>query len=262
MSYLDTNPQKDNQQMDEHELPPWGNDWLSERFKEAQDNERASARNLPGHYDLLKRLHEFYKDIQEALEKDPQHPELDYSRALIVRTHGSLFAALRVVMGGQVLESYPLLRGAIERAWYALHMADDPRRIPIWRDRHTNPPQSVSKCRNEFSAKNIYEKTHKKLDPTTADELWEIYELLIDYGGHPNIREIAETVIETGTGHGIAFLYPEPKLMDWAVKMAIRTTVLILKTFQLIYPSRFEMMNFDRRLNEFITQTKGFTVKP
>jgi len=245
--------------MSDQPPPPWGSDRLYNLFADAELNERVSSQYLPVLYARLQRVNEVFRCVLETVEQDDKSYLL-YSRFLITRTYGSFFAAIRVAMGGQIIESFPLLRSAIEQAWYALHMAMDPNppgRITVWKNRNQDDA-SKKKCIDEFLVAKV-RSTHEDKDPKTAKELHALYEFLIDFGGHPNPRGVLGTVIKTEKGHGVGVLYPDEDSLVETLKVAIRVAVGTLKVFQLIYSKRFELMNLDLRITELANETIHFT---
>jgi len=101
--------------MPQQKPPSWGDDPLSTFFSEAEYNERVSSLNLATIYALLQRLHAAFQRVEETVEKDNRE-ELLVSRFLMVRTHSAFLAAIRLAKSGQLSESYPVLRAAIEQA--------------------------------------------------------------------------------------------------------------------------------------------------
>jgi len=89
-------------------------------------------------------------------------------------------------MSGQVPEATAVLRAGIEQAWYALHIAKDPRppeRVAVWLQRNDDE-SSRARCKKEFTKWNVHS-THLELDSVTAKQLGELYESMIDLGAHP-----------------------------------------------------------------------------
>jgi hypothetical protein len=99
--------------MSEERPPDWGGDLLSEFFKDAQYNERVSALKLPGTYNLLGHIHSLFRKSEEAVEKD-NRTALLVPRLLMVRSHSSFLASIRLVTSGQISEAFPVLRYTVE----------------------------------------------------------------------------------------------------------------------------------------------------
>jgi hypothetical protein len=236
--------------MTEKKPPDWDNDPLSVFFKDAEYNDRVTALNFPKVFDLLNRVHILLKRFEEAIEKDSRQEYL-IARFLMVRAHSSFLAAIRLAMSGQVSEAFPILRSAIESTWYALHIAKDPKsteRAEVWLKRNDSEA-AKAKCKSEFTIAKV-KQTHAALDASTAKELSGNYEILIDYGAHPNqfgvmtsTKKKAESDKQIDFSVGI--LYPEPLLVLFAVRMSVAVAIGALKTFELVFPERFRLAGID-----------------
>ena len=137
----------------------------------------------PDIYRLLERVHEAYAQLEGNIEHDNQQERM-VPRLLIVRTHGAILAAFRVAIGRRATEAYPLLRTAIENAWYALHMAKDPagtERAEVWLRRDE---LAKARCTTEFTVANV-RATHEGLDATSAKTLHDLYKHMIAFGTSP-----------------------------------------------------------------------------
>jgi hypothetical protein len=244
--------------MPQQKPPPWGDDSLSTFFSEAEYNERVSSLNLATIYALLQRLHSAFQRVEETVEKDNRE-ELLVSRFLMVRTHSAFLAAIRLAMSGQFSESYPVLRAAIEQAWYALHIAKDPKppnRAKVWLCRNENKA-SKAKCKNEFTVANVGS-THQSLDSVTAKQLHQIYETMIDFGAHPNqlgvLVEISKSETEQEINYRVGILFPQIVPLVATLRMAVAMAVGALKVFQLIFPVRFKIMGLDKEIKVFVSE--------
>jgi len=99
---------------------------LSSFLADAEFNDRATAANFPGFYNVLREIDQLFRAVEEATENDNRE-QLLVSRFLIGRTHSALLAAIRLAMSGQIFECCPVLRAAVELAWYSLDVAKDPK---------------------------------------------------------------------------------------------------------------------------------------
>jgi hypothetical protein len=173
--------------------PPWEGDPLSKYFADAEHNTRASAVNWPDVYEVQQGAHALLRRLLDAIENERgDSRDVGSQRMLIHRSHGAILATMRLTMSGQAIEAMPVLRLAIEEAWYALHIAKDPApptRARIWWNRDDSP-QATQACREEFSAGNV-RRTHEGLDPRTATSMKRLYDDTITYGGHPNSSAVA-----------------------------------------------------------------------
>jgi hypothetical protein len=240
----------------EKQIPPWGQDELSTLFQTAEYNDRVTSLKFPKVYSLLQRIDAAFRHVGEAVEKDSRH-ELLIPRLLIARTRSSFFASIRLSMSGQVPEACAVLRAGIEQAWYMLHIAKDPNppeRVTVWLRRNEDE-SSRSKCKNEFKIRNVHS-THLSFDPVTAKDLHELYERMIDLGGHPNppgvlsSMNLSETEEETTCQVGLLAPKVIPVLL--ALKTAVEVAIGMFKVYQLIFPERFKIMSLDEEIEALV----------
>jgi hypothetical protein len=240
----------------EQKIPSWGKDQLSTFFQAAEDNDRVTSLKFPNIYRLLQRVDAAFRRVEEAVEKDSRQ-EVLVPRFLIIRTHSSFLASIRLAMSGQLPESYAVLRASIEQAWYALHIAKDPHppeRVTVWLCRNDDEA-SRSKCKNEFTLKNV-RSTHESVDSVTAKQLHELYERMIDFGAHPNQQSLflamsqAKTDEESNFTVGILWASPDRILLT--VRMAVAVAVGDLNVFQHVFPERFRLISLDEEIEALV----------
>jgi len=247
--------------MTEKKPPEWSNDPLSVFFKDAEYNIRVTALKLPAVYDLLGRVHSLFKRFDEAIEKDNRE-EFLVPRFLMVRTHSSFLAGIRIAMSGQFSEAFPVLRSAVECTWYALHIAKDPKgteRAEIWLRRNENDAAKV-RCKSEFSVGKVRQ-THEGLDPSTAKELYGIYEKLIDFGAHPNqlgvMTALRKSEADNQVDFNVGILHAKPLTIVFTLRIAVGVAMGALKTFQLVFPERFTLVGIDLEIEKLISEANA-----
>jgi hypothetical protein len=240
----------------ENQIPPWGQDELSTFFQSAEYNDRVTSLKFSPVYSLLQRIDATFRQIAEALEIDSRQ-ELLIPRLLIPRTHSSFLASIRLSMSGQVPEAGAVLRTGIEQAWYILHLAKDPNpheRVTVWL-RRNDDDTSRSKCKNEFTIRNV-RSTHQSFDSVTAKQLHELYEMMIDLGGHPNPQGVLTSISllerEEEISYRVGLLAPKVTTVLLALKTAVETAIGMFKVFYLIFPERFKIMGLDEKIDVLI----------
>jgi hypothetical protein len=242
--------------MTEKKAPEWGNDPLSVFFKDAEYNNRITALNLPKVYELLQRVHNLFKEFEDVIGNDTRE-EFLVPRFLMVRTHFSYLAGLRLAMSGQVSEAFPILRSAVECTWYALHIAKDPKgteRSEIWLRRNEDAV-AKSRCKSEFTITKLRQ-THEAFDTSTAKDLHRIYEDLIDFGAHPNQFGVMMAMRKSGDGKrldfGVGILHAERLRIVLALRMAVGVALGAFKAFELVFPERFSIASIDMEIEKLI----------
>lgn len=215
-------------------------------FRDAEYNDRVTALKFPKVYDLLGRVHAVLKRFEEAIEKDNQE-EFLVARFLMVRSHSSFLAAMRLAMSGQVSEAFPVLRSAIESAWYALHIAKDPKdteRSKIWL-RRNDDESAKARCKSEYAVEKV-RLTHECLDANAGKELYGIYENLIDFGAHPNqfgvMTSVKKSESATQINFSVGILYPESLPILFALRMAVGVAIGALKLFNSYFRSASRLL--------------------
>ena len=238
--------------------PPWGGDPLSAFFEDAEYNDRVTALRFPAVYALLQRLHADFRRVEEAIRYVGRQ-ELLVTQFLMVRTHSSFLGAIRLAMSGQLSESYVILRVAIEQAWYALHIAMDPRppeRVTVWLRRNEDEA-SKDKCRKEFTVARV-RSTHESTDSETAKKLQNLYDLMIDFGAHPNQLGLMASLSKSETDDEVNFkvgiLFPDDASVFSTLRMAVEVAIGGLNVFQLILPERFKLLQLDTEIDSLVPE--------
>ena len=227
---------------------------LDRVLKMADGNTGEFAQRFPLVWDLLGRTHAAYAQLWRITEHDDREDRL-LPRMFITRGHAGFCAAIRLATGGQFSETFPIIRVAIENAWYALHIAMDPNgtsRARIWLCRNDDA-QALKACKAEFTVARV-RATHEQHDSATARQMHALYETMIDYGGHPNMRGML-TGFDCVDSPGITtFLTPllsvEALPMVLATRMAVAVAIGSFHIHRLIYPERVQISGFRKEIDE------------
>jgi hypothetical protein len=235
--------------------PDWDIDPFSRFFADSEYNCRASAVNLAPIFGFLKKVNEAFRRMSDAVENDGNE-DLLVPRFLLVRAHSAFLAACKLAMSGQLPESYAILRNVIEQAWYALHIAVNPPTAEIWLRRNDSDMEKKA-CKFEFTVANV-RSTHERLDTATSKEMNKIYEILIDYGAHPNMRGVLTTLSKTEAPgqqkFNVGILFADQMTIAFALRMAAAVGIGALKVCQLIYPERFKITGLDAEVEGLIVE--------
>jgi hypothetical protein len=222
-------------------------------MRDAEYNDRATAANYPAILGLLQSIHTAFEAAEAAVEKDSR--ERVVPRFLFVRSHSAYLAACRLAMSGQLVEAHAVLRVGIEHTWYGLHIARDPApyaRMEIWLRRNEGP-DALARCKNEFTVANV-RATHEQVDAGAAADVKALYELLIDYGAHPNqlgVLAAARNAADDGSRtYSVGILYPEELPVMFTLRLAAAVGVAALRVFRHIYPERFALVGLDATIQQ------------
>jgi hypothetical protein len=247
------------------DIPAWGEDPLSSQFfAQAQFNERAASLNYPDFYRLLQEVNATFEAANHAVEKDGNEVLL-LPRLFVVRTRAAILGASRLAMAGEIPEAFPILRLAIELAWYALHIAKDPdppNRATIWLKRGDSKG-ATSACKNEFKIANV-RATHDALNSYHAAHMHFLYENTIELGAHPNqlglFTAIGSDDESSQVTYQVGILYPLEFPLLAALGTAFAIAHDVLRVFALIFPERFAIMGLDQRITGILASTQQILI--
>jgi hypothetical protein len=107
---------------------------------------------------------------------------------LLMNSHASFLAAVRVALSAQIPPTHMVLRGALESALFCLIASQSEDNRSVW----LNRDKDRKRCRKLYTAKNAIRLL--KDDPGLLDLLNEGYDLSIDFGGHPNRQSVTDHV--------------------------------------------------------------------
>lgn len=188
---------------------------------------------------LLKEVDEVFESLTRTLAS-PKHILFP---SFASHSHFAFRAAVRVLLGGQVVETYPLLRLALENAMYAFHTSDEAIAL-AWAKRGLSP-EDTRRVRQEFQIRKIREAL-KKEHLGLAESVDHLYELAIDHGAHPNVD--GHVASSQFADDGVAIDCLAPDTMPWkiCVQRLVRAGVVCLLILRAVPESRFSPEALDR----------------
>lgn len=223
-------------------IPPrWGDDPLSEFFGLAFRNSLATFVGKRQPYQVLLRLHRNFLLLADGGLSNPT----DFlGAALFQRSHSAYLAAARLVTGGQVPETFPLLRSCLEYAFYALHINRNIELGRTWLLRHQDA-DSLRAMKKSFKHVEVMA-TLEKCDPKLHGILSQLYEATIDFGGHPNERGVSGSMTMDESPGRKTFLTKYLHGDDVALLAGMKATAQVglgsLSIFEKIFPERYAIL--------------------
>lgn len=164
----------------------------------AKENE---ADAVAHHADLLKLLDKVDDKFRALM--NPCADDNPLCRIMVMNAHAYFLAAVRIALTGQAPPVFTTLRGSLECAFYALIVQEIPGSDLIWINRYADKKA----CRTTF----VPSKAIRLLDfdRNLASLAQESYDLLIDFGAHPNLRTVTDNlrVNEVPEGTRITLTY-------------------------------------------------------
>jgi hypothetical protein len=228
--------------------PDWGKDALSKYLDDAEHNTVATVINCRSQFQRLSDIDALYCLMMDNLNQSSEY----FAGFFLFRTHCSLRGACRLALGGQVAETYIVLRGCLENALYGLYVAFDTNRQEIWLRRHEDEA-SQKRVKNEFQVGKVL--AHLQgIDERTHAIAKALYDTTIDYGGHPNERSVSTQITTTTDGNRTDFsaaLFNVGDLPHLAcLKSAARIAVCCLDIFGHVFRTRYLLLGIDARLDQ------------
>ena len=228
----------------------FGKDDLSKYLEFAHNNIYANFINCSEDFNKLQKLDGAFKKIVENISNQD---DIVFG-LLMMRCHSSFLNAIRILLSGAIPETYILLRSTIEASLYCLHMDGRDDLWNIWLNRHQSDVD-LTKCRNEFSYKNIKKSLHKK-DFQLCKVIDILYEGTINFGAHPNEMAVtAVTKLDKSNGNisfSTSYLLGDSLQYRAALKYTLQVGVGVLSIFELMRDKRFLILG----INEIICNIK------
>jgi hypothetical protein len=164
--------------------PLWGSDPLTAFLDLACANNRDMFDHERGFFRQAIRIDSLFAQLCEQLS-------LGVPTLLVNRAHSAFRGAVRSATSCQLPEAYMILRGCIEATLYAHLLVSEPGLEEIWlnRAKSTDMRERAGKALSVRAAMRSLAQTNAGLQTRFS----ELYNLAVDFGGHPNLGAIAHT---------------------------------------------------------------------
>lgn len=136
---------------------------------------------------------EFIERLDEVFHKELFKANIDLNLiagSLAVNSYWLFLSAVRIALSGHPAGVFPIIRTALESAYYCFLISRNSELADAWLNRHADD-DGRKKCRRGFGLANADVKKILSQDfPEMAEFIGEQYERLIDWGAHPNPQSI------------------------------------------------------------------------
>ena len=169
---------------------------LNEYLKLAQEVSSANEHTPPYGMDFIQRLDKIFH--RELFEEDF---DLNLIAApLAVNAYWLFLGGVRGALSGHPAGVFPIIRTAIESAYYCFLISKNAALGDVWLNRQSGDV-GKKKCRSAFGQANAdVQKMLSSDHPVMAAFIGEQYEWLIDWGAHPNPNSILIHLDVAGAG--------------------------------------------------------------
>jgi hypothetical protein len=230
----------------------WGEDSLSQFLDMVHANQKANRVNFAPAYDTIQR-------INEALAKAGKNlvnPQPVMAGILLLRCQYAYKAAAGLALAGQVVETFAMMRSALEYAGYALVIFEDRSLEDVFISRHMSEAQMKIQ-KEKFKISNV-RATIARYDPKLAENFDTFYQRTIDFGGHPNPHATfsAMQMDERGgeTGITAVALSTDPQILAHALKSVAQVGLTVLYILQHIFSAKFELLGIRSEIDAIRNQ--------
>jgi len=218
----------------------WNNNEISNFFDNARINKYATFANLKDDIQRLTEIDTLFRTVIDGLN----HSHDWFAGFFIIRAHSNYLASCQLSWGGQIPESYALLRSCLENALYGLYLARNPDSRETWLRRHDSD-EHKQKVRNEFKIGTMLALA-KETNKQEGEVAQELYDQTIDYGAHPNELALMQTLhIKEGEEQvefKIVYLEGESDQLALALKTTAQIGVCSISLLRDIYKERYDIL--------------------
>jgi hypothetical protein len=232
-----------------YDVPPgWGRDELSNFWDAARHNQLATFVQKASAYSILSRIDELFC----VVSRDWLNPVDEIAALLLLRTHSAFRAAAGLATAGQAAEAYVLNRSVLENAAYALHLNRDQTLRKIWLNRHVDAA-SLEACSNALSHRKV-QKTVTAVNRHAGQRFEKLYQLTIDFGGHPNERSVTGNMkMQDQKDRRIMLAimqHGDGLQLDAILKATAQCGLCSLEILQGVFNPRFELLGINATMLE------------
>jgi len=206
---------------------------------DAECNTRQAIALDVGMIHLLKEVDAIFSSLGDT----PASPKQLLLPVFTHRCWGAYRAAARVVFGGQVAETYPLMRLALENAFYAFRTSTNEFQF-TWAKRGLTP-DDTRKVRRDFSVGDMLASL-RETNANLADVGSKLYDLTIEFGAHPNILGHVTGLKMDESGIGSDILSPGTPQWGVTVQRLVRIGIVCLLILDVVPENKMSEVDRSR----------------
>jgi hypothetical protein len=223
--------------------PGWGTDHLTKFWDAARQNQFGTFVQKQPIYRRISDIDALFV----RMSQDWLNPPDEIAAMLFLRCHSAFRTAACLASAGQAAESYVMNRAALEYAAYALHLHRDAAVRMIWLNRHQSPAD-LKAARDALTHAKVLA-TVTAVNQHAAKRFEDLYQLAIDFGGHPNERSVTgnmKMVEEPDRRVMLAVMqHADGPELDMALITTTRCAMCALEILQGVFSARFELLGIN-----------------
>jgi hypothetical protein len=221
------------------------------RFLETvRSNQQRIQKHFPERYGIIKRVDACFVGVGKHLA----NAKPIYIGPMFYRAQYAYKTAAGMTLAGQCAESFVMMRSCLEYAGYALLIFADPTLEEVFVNRHVDSASKGAQ-RRKFEITNGVIPTIANFDKQLADIYKALYNLSIEFGGHPNphgmftAMNIGKDAEEKMTGMTTSAFANDPKIIEFAMHKAAQVGLTSLYIFQNMLKEKFELLGVRAKLD-------------
>ena len=232
----------------------WGKDEVSAFLISAEENGIARFANRHDEFHRLIDIDAIFRSVTQILDNSKEWFEAFF----FLRSHSAYLATIRLLVAGQVTESYATARQSIEFALYGYYLFRHKNLQEIWLSRTENK-ESRQKVRDTFKTNQMFAQLNSD-DPVYGKAAKALYERTIDYGAHPNEQSVTTTMRlirdeNTRIMQGI-YLHGDDIQTQVAAITAAQVGVTSLNIFRNVFRHRYDIAGITETLDKMKCEVK------
>jgi hypothetical protein len=216
----------------------WGADNLSEFLEQAYRSQHGNREKYAAQYDVVARVNECFVKVGKNLVR----PEPPLAGMLFLRAQYAFKTAVGLVLSGQCVDTFTVMRSCLEYAGYSLVIFDDPTASVVFASRHVDDA-SMKAQKVKFTVAEV-KRTISKYDKKLCEVFDDMYNRSINFGGHPNPHG-AFSMMELDEASKTIFTYAittDPKVILHAFKSVAQVGLTALFILQHVFKAKFELL--------------------
>jgi len=226
------------------EKSTWGKGELSQLLISSYNNIKISYVKAKPYVELFERITLSFAVSHNRISCS-SYGELLHA-AFFNRAFSNFVASARLMLSCQVTDSFSTLRSCLENGLYAFYTKSDSGLLTVYQNRHTSN-EARKEMRRRFQVKDIFE-CLTSADSRLGQEARQLYNMCIDYGGHPNEWGSIPNIRTTDSGISMVILNADEQFVKGCFCAGIMIGKCVLSIFNLVYPEDFANVNMTLRI--------------
>ena len=220
----------------------WETSELARYYEATHHNQRVHAAKFPMAFDVLTEIEACFA----LLGKNLVNPEVVLTGTFLLQSGNQFKAATGHAMAGALQPAFQDSRGCLEQAGHALLLKQKPELLEIFVSRHVDE-KSMKAQKSAFHPTRVANAVGV-VDQDLHKIYVDLYQLTIDFGGHPNPHGIFSGAKLSDDGLRTPTLCIEERPLLHTIKGVAQVGLTALHVLQHVFKPKFEILGVRQRL--------------